>query len=496
MDKRNSYFSHLLLCSLLIVCFALTPCARGEDDEEKKSKEGIDLLIEKAPQLWAAAHEILPQPQVNDFFGHWTKQDLDFYNKRTDFLRREFSGGGPIKHPNELNFSHSTNVMGIFGDVYGNMMIRQRLAGQDRLKFMDEDTYVTLNKKGAKPDGLIYHEEDGKLIIDGIFEAKLGTSSWYDRNQASRYLEHWQTNGITVGTGGNSKHYNGKDIYFTSPDSSNGKLAKPLKFVTLKQLEQKTELLGTEPDKGSFRGVYHRFPMAAGQLRGMIRVYIRKLAEGRPLDERSKQRVERKPNEISKAALIDYRGQLNDWVIFNGRFPRSTDPDVGHLLAQYIQKVSGGQAKSFIYDLTDEARLLLAKNGNIPVKHNLFKALMALSPYDTKGNIQSNVITAVQAYVMVYESHRQKQKSDLQKAAELDPVTQHVVVRTKPQSSGSEESVVDSLMTESAGWEGWKNFFHSHNNEPEKLWVLSERQELACADALANVGAKMALPPP
>lgn len=386
-------------------------------------REGVYLVPHQLPELWHAAVESLTQPGANDMFRSWTDREVAYLNRKIAFLYGETRDKpGPVLHHEEIFDKYWTTVFGVFGELHGNIMMRERLRYRPGSRYLDELEYRALNADGKAPDGILYLERRGELHILDVMESKMGNAT-YDREQARGYLRRWQRKGIAV-TG---TDYDPGRIRLRVPTRGNPLRFIPLEGAGLSDLERITVFVATSEPPDESPLLHEPTPFTAGECRDVIFRFIQRLVRGKPIEERSALRVER-PAAMPPAVLEDYRQQLDDWVLDHGRFPRSSDEGLGRLLAKRISQ-RGSQSRAFLRDLSEEARLVLAMRGGVPAKAPLGRALLAESPLDEARAVRNEVASGYRAYVMAYGDDLAPL---LLSGASTDPRGWEVFLRTLP----------------------------------------------------------------
>lgn len=160
------------------------------------AESGVDLVRHEMPELVRAVEGNLVgrRPVVEAIFDGWTSEDVQAFRDRTSLLAQVAAAGATPA--NELHIHRQ--LMGALGEVFGAVQLRKRFAAGGA-RVLDGREFGQLNGfgGGGRPDGIAYHVENGRLIVDSFLEAKMVTSRFAPA-QARSFLDDVRKNGLRV----------------------------------------------------------------------------------------------------------------------------------------------------------------------------------------------------------------------------------------------------------------------------------------------------------
>lgn len=335
------------------------------------------------PHLYQAMQKRLTNDQLHAYLNFLTEDECFLLYAKIENLVQKASG--KTKPTEDFLYAHyGDHLFGVLGEVYASAYARANLEPGEGL--LDEFHYDVLNPDGNKPDGLVYRTAGEKLILKRVLESKMGRAT-YSPAQAEGYLKTWQQRGIVVAQSGKSQHFPPELVFVTI-----GLKTFRLQHIEEQQLRTITTLIGTS-DSRTFAGEYVRLPFRATTARSMVYDFMGLFLNSLP--HRPKEPTllpSLRPEEIP-----DFAVAIVDFVIENGRWPKTSSPDgLERFLAKEIS-ARGGQATVFQNDLSAGLRHYLTLYGVIPAIGPMRRRLLESSPS------APGALSTLRAYVRSYE---------------------------------------------------------------------------------------------
>lgn len=162
-------------------------------------------------------------------------------------------------------------VAGAIGEMYLNAWAKKWVHNHSGFLFVDGIQYDAWNADGARPDGLVVSEIDGRLVLHQILESKMGASP-YSRPQVYGSARLWQIAGLTMPNG---VTYAPAEILV--PVGKHYRQLSQMKLredADLDQIEARVILVVSERKHEPFKGAIVQTPFSTAELTNLSNRFV------------------------------------------------------------------------------------------------------------------------------------------------------------------------------------------------------------------------------